>query len=274
MASGPNIHANLLEAERLIARAADGGARLVVLPENFALMALSDRDAVRAQEPEGSGPLQDFLSEQALRHGLWLVGGSVPLASGHPDRIRSACLVMDPDGRQVGRYDKLHLFDARVADAQGSYVESRTVEPGDHVTVVDTPFGGLGLGICYDLRFPEMFRAMLDAGMEILALPSAFTAVTGRAHWEILLRARATENLCYVVAAAQGGFHANGRETYGDSMIVDPWGVVLDRLPRGSGVVSAEIERERLMVTRQSFPAVRHRRLRCSLNGRGTAGSG
>jgi nitrilase len=262
MASGPTVHANLIEAERHIAAAAKVGAKLVVLPENFALMGMHDRDGLAAREHEGSGSLQDFLAGQAARHGVWLVGGTIPMHGDDPERGRAACLVFDPSGRRAARYDKIHLFDVNVDDERGCYQESSTIEPGREVVVVETGLGMLGLAICYDLRFPELFRALLDRGAQLIALPAAFTAVTGRAHWEVLVRARAVENLCYIVAAAQGGYHANGRETYGHSMVVDPWGVVLDRLPRGSGTVLGNIDLPRQLGTRTRFPCLEHRRLR------------
>lgn len=262
MASGPNVGANLIEAGRLIARAADGGADLVVLPENFALMGLSDYDVVKVREPDGRGPIQDFLAEQAARHGIWLVGGTIPLAAHDADKVRAACLLFDECGRRVTRYDKIHLFDVHLEESGENYTESQVIEPGDAVVVVDSPFGRLGLAVCYDLRFPELFRLMLDQGVEVMTLPAAFTAITGRAHWETLVRARAIENLSYVIAAAQGGYHINGRETHGDSMIVDPWGAVIDRLPRGSGVVVAELDRDRLVNMRRTFPTLQHRRFR------------
>lgn len=261
MASGPNVNANLLEAGRLIATAAKAGASLVVLPENFALMGMTESDKVVQREQDGQGPIQEFLAEQAARHKVWLVGGTIPLAAHAADKIRAACLVLDDRGHRVGRYDKIHLFDVHVEESGEHYTESETIEPGDEPVVVDTPFGRLGLAVCYDLRFPELFRRLAAEGMEILALPAAFTATTGRAHWEVLVRARAVENLCYVVACAQGGYHVNGRETHGDSMVVDPWGIVLDRLPRGSGVVMARVEPPRLKTLRRSFPALQHRRL-------------
>ena len=264
MASGPNVGANLIEAGRLIAMAADAGAKLVVLPENFAIMGKTEYDKVRIREADGAGPIQDFLAEQAAKRGVWLVGGTVPLAAHAPDKVRGACLLFDDRGRRVARYDKIHLFDVHLAASGENYTESETVEPGDEVVVVDTPFGRLGLAVCYDLRFPELFRRMTEQGVEIVALPSAFTAITGKAHWATLVRARAVENLCYVVAAAQGGYHVNGRETYGDSMIVDPWGVVLDRLSHGSGFVIASVERDYLLSTRRNFPVLEHRKMRCS----------
>jgi nitrilase len=263
MASGPNVGANLLEAERLIDEAVSREAQLVVLPENFAIMGQSERDKVGIREPEGDGPIQAFLSEQAARHGIWLVGGTVPLIADAPDKVRAACLVYDDTGKQVARYDKIHLFDVELVDSDEQYTESETIEPSDEVVVIDTPFGRMGIAICYDLRFPELFRQQLTAGMEILVLPAAFTAITGRAHWEVLVRARAIENLCYVVAADQGGYHLNGRETHGHSMIVDPWGIILNSLARGPGVVCASIDLERLESARRNFPSITHRRLHC-----------
>jgi predicted amidohydrolase len=261
MASGPNVGANLIEAGRLIHRAADAGAKLVVLPENFALMGMTEQDKVEVREHEGSGPMQDFLAEQAVKRGIWLVGGTIPLVAEHPDKIRAACLLYDDVGKRVARYDKIHLFDVYIEESGENYTESETIEPGETPVVVDTPFGRLGLAVCYDLRFPELFRRLLAEKLEVIVLPSAFTAITGKAHWETLVRARAIENLCYVIAAAQGGYHINGRETYGNSMIVDPWGIVLDRLPQGSGFVIADIDRNQVASTRRTFPATEHRKL-------------
>ncbi|MDD3449409.1 MAG: carbon-nitrogen hydrolase family protein, partial [Gammaproteobacteria bacterium] len=207
MASGPNVTANLYEAERLITKAAEADARLVVLPENFAIMGMQETDKVAVREPEGRGPIQAFLAEQARRHGVWLVGGTIPLEASVPGKVRAACLVYDSSGERVARYDKMHLFDVRITESAESYTESRTIEPGERLAVIETPFGRLGLAVCYDLRFPELFRGLFARGMEILALPAAFTAITGRAHWEVLVRARAIENFCYVVASAQGGYH-------------------------------------------------------------------
>ncbi len=263
MASGPNVSANLLEAARLVGMAVDGGANLVVLPENFAIMGMSETDKIDIREPDGNGPIQEFLAQQAAKHGVWLVGGTIPLVADQKDKVRAACLLFDEAGNRIARYDKIHLFDVSLDEGEEKYDESQTIEHGKNVVVIDTPFGKLGLAVCYDLRFPEQFRHMLERGMELVVVPSAFTAITGRAHWEVLVRARAIENLCYVIAAAQGGYHVNGRETHGDSMIVDPWGVVLDRLPRGSGIVSAEIDEERLVNTRRNFPAIAHRKLSC-----------
>ena len=255
MASGPSVPSNLSEAERLIEIAVNQGARLVALPEYFAIMGLKDTDKVAVREKEGSGPMQRFLSRMAKKHEIWLIGGTVPLEAGAKNKVRNACLVYDDKGKQVARYDKIHLFGLHLGNEH--YHEETTIEPGDEVVVIDTPFGKLGLSICYDLRFPELFRAMGE--VDIIVLPSAFTETTGKAHWESLVRARAIENLSYVLAPAQGGYHTSGRETHGNSMIVDPWGVVLDRLPRGSGVVIATMNKAYQQSLRNSLPALSHR---------------
>lgn len=260
MASGPNVAANLAEAGRLIEAAATAGARLVALPEYFAIMGLKDTDKVAAREEAGRGPIQKFLAATAKKHKIWLVGGSVPLACDNPKKVRNSCLVYDDKGKQVARYDKIHLFGLDLGTEH--YQEEKTIEPGDQVVVVDSPFGRIGLSICYDLRFPELYRAMKD--VDIILVPAAFTATTGKAHFETLVRARAIENLAYVIAPAQGGYHLSGRETHGDTMIVDPWGVVLDRLPRGSGVVMAGINPSYQASLRKSLPALKHRTLDCS----------
>lgn len=257
MASGPNVAGNLGEARRLIAKAVEQGARLVVLPEFFAIMGMSDADKVKVREQPGQGQIQNFLSETARHFKIWLVGGSIPLAGNSPDKVRNTCLVYDEHGVQVARYDKIHLFNLELGNE--SYHEANTIESGNQVVVVDSPFGRIGLAICYDLRFPELFRAMKD--VDIIVLPSAFTETTGKVHWEVLVRARAIENLAYVIASAQGGYHVNGRETHGNSMVVDPWGRVLDRLPRGSGVVMAEVNPAYKTSLRVSLPALSHRTL-------------
>ena len=257
MASGPNVSANLSEAERLIESAADQGAKLVVLPEYFALMGMKDTDKVAAREVEGKGPIQKFLSNTARKYAIWLVGGSIPLQASVAGKVRNTCLVFDDKGKQVARYDKMHLFGLDLGNEK--YHEETTIEPGDRVVVLASPFGKIGLSICYDLRFPELYRAM--GNVDIIVLPSAFTETTGKAHWEALIRARAIENLAYVVASAQGGYHISGRETHGDSMIVDPWGVVLDRLPRGSGVVIAGVNPKYQASLRKSLPSLKHRTL-------------
>lgn len=260
MASGPNVAANLAEAERLIAAAAKQGAKLVALPEYFAIMGLKDSDKVAAKESEGKGPIQKFMSNIAKKHKIWLIGGSIPLTCDNPDKVRNSCLVYDDKGKQVARYDKIHLFGLDLGAEH--YQEENTIEPGNEIVILDTPFGRIGLSICYDLRFPELYRTMRD--VDIIFVPSAFTATTGKAHFETLIRARAIENLAYVVAPAQGGYHLSGRETHGDTMIVDPWGVVLDRLPRGSGIVMAGINPDYQASLRSSLPALKHRTLDCS----------
>lgn len=258
MASGPNVKGNLQEAGRLIELAAASGARIVALPEYFAIMGMKDTDKVAVREKPGDGPIQAFLSETARKHGIWLIGGSAPLEASVPHKVRNSCLVYDKHGKQVARYDKIHLFNLALGEEK--YAEERTIEPGDKIVTVDSPYGRIGLSICYDLRFPELYRAMGD--VDIIVIPSAFTATTGKAHWEPLIRARAIENLAYVIAPAQGGYHVNGRETHGDSMIVDPWGVILDRLPRGSGVVVAGINPNYQKTVRRSLPALSHRTLK------------
>ncbi len=263
MASGPNVHANLIEARRLIGEAVAAGAKLVVLPENFGFMGEKDSDQLAHREADGKGLLQSFLRDIAKEFGIWLVGGTIPLVAKDENRVRAACLVYDDQGQRVAHYDKVHLFDVHLIETDEYYTESDTIEPGEDVVVIDTPFGKLGIAVCYDLRFPEIFRAMLNKGVEILVLPAAFTAVTGRAHWDILLRARAIENVAYVIAAGQGGYHLNGRETYGHSMIIDPWGVVQDELEQGAGFASCLIDLDYQQRVRRDFPVINHRRIRC-----------
>ena len=258
MASGPHVGANLQEAGRLIELAAATGSRIIALPEYFGIMGMKDTDKVAARERDGQGPMQDFLSEQARRHKVWIVGGSVPLESTDPDRVRNSCLVYNQKGERVARYDKIHLFGFDMG--QERYTEQRTIEPGSAVCTVESPYGKLGISVCYDLRFPELYRAMGD--VDLILVPSAFTETTGKAHWDTLIRARAIENLAYVIAPAQGGYHVNGRETHGHTMIEDPWGVVLDRLPRGSGVVVAGVNPTYQAKIRKSLPALTHKTVR------------
>lgn len=257
MASGPSVAANLEEAARLIEEAVAQQAKLVVLPEYFCIMGMKDTDKLAVQEQPGDGPVQKFLSETAKRLGIWLVGGSVPLASSESNKVFNSCLVYADNGEQVARYDKIHLFGLQLGHER--YAEEKTIKAGDKVVTVDSPFGRIGLSICYDLRFPELFRLMNK--VDIILAPAAFTAITGKAHWEVLVRARAVENMAYVIAPGQGGYHVNGRETNGDSMIVDPWGVVIGRLPRGSGAVVATIDPEYQSSLRANLPALDHRTL-------------
>jgi nitrilase len=261
MTSCANVARNLAVAGDLLQQASKQGAAVAVLPENFAFMGAGEAAKLAIAEAQGAGPIQDFVAEQARRLGLWIVAGTVPLQVTGETRVAAASLVYDAAGRTVARYDKIHLFDVDVPGKTESHRESRGVCPGTQPVTVDTPAGRLGLAVCYDVRFPELFRELLAQGAEWFTLPSAFTVPTGRAHWELLLRARAVENLCYMVAPAQSGFHENGRETHGDSLIVEPWGRVLARLPRGTGVITAELDLARQRRLRQDFPAVQHRRL-------------
>ncbi|HEX2650850.1 MAG TPA: carbon-nitrogen hydrolase family protein [Burkholderiales bacterium] len=258
MVSAPEVAPNLEAAGRLVAEAAHAGAKLVALPEYFCILGRHETDKVKAGEAEGAGPIQDFLAEAARRHRVWIVGGTVPLISRSEGKVRSACLVFDEAGRRVARYDKMHLFKLDLGERR--FDESRTIEPGSAPVAVQTPFGRLGLSVCYDVRFPEFYRSLdrIDAWL----VPSAFTDVTGAAHWDTLLRARAIENQCYVVAPAQGGAHANGRRTHGHSMIIDPWGEVLACRKEGEGVVLAELDPARVAEVRQSLPALNHRKMR------------
>ena len=258
MASSPHVSSNLAEAERLIALATEQGAKVVVLPEYFCIMGLKDIDKVQVREKPNNGPIQQFLSKMAREYEIWLIGGTIPLTSNYPNKVRNSCLVYNDKGEQVARYDKIHLFGLDLGTEH--YHEENTIESGNEVVVVKTPYGNIGLSVCYDLRFPELYRAMKN--VDIIVVPSAFTETTGKAHWEQLIRARAIENLCYVIAPAQGGYHLSGRETHGNSMIVDPWGVVLDRLPRGSGVVIANINRDYQTSLRNSLPALKHKTIK------------
>ncbi|MBN9429474.1 MAG: carbon-nitrogen hydrolase family protein [Burkholderiales bacterium] len=262
MVSATDVDANLRSAERLIAEAAAGGAQLIALPEYFVLLGRNDRDKVAIREADGAGPLQSFLAEQAARHGVWLVGGTVPLVSPHLAKVMNSTLVYAPDGRRLARYDKIHLFGFR-RDAE-QFDESATIVAGRSPVVFDVDAGHgaaarwrVGLSVCYDLRFPELYRAL--APTDLLLVPSAFTYTTGSAHWEILLRTRAIENQCYVLAPAQGGRHENGRRTWGHSMLIDPWGDVLGVRDEGEGVVIGDLHRQRLTTVRAGLPALSHR---------------
>ncbi len=255
MISTTRVEDNLRTAGALIAEAAGQGADFVALPEYFPIMGRRDADKIAVRETDGNGPIQDFLAETASKNGVWIVGGSMPLVASVDDKVLNTCLVFNPQGARVARYDKIHLFGFQKGDER--YNESATIEPGRRPVTFDTPFGRVGLSICYDLRFPELFRALGE--IDLLVLPAAFTEVTGRAHWEILLRARAIENQCYVLAIGQGGEHENRRETHGNSMLIDPWGEVLARRDKGEGVVLGELDHARIAEVRSSLPALTHR---------------
>ncbi|MEL5847997.1 MAG: carbon-nitrogen hydrolase family protein [Candidatus Igneacidithiobacillus chanchocoensis] len=257
MVSSASQAENLRRAESLLAEARAAGAELVLLPENFSFMGLQDTDKLALMEEPGRGPVQDWLAAQAARLGIWLLGGSIPLRA-TDGRCHASLLVYDDTGRLRARYDKMHLFDVQLAEGE-SYRESGTIAPGDTPCQVESPWGGVGLSICYDLRFPELYRQY--AGASLLVVPSAFTVPTGRAHWEILLRARAIENQAFVLAADQGGNHANGRSTWGHSMIIDPWGQILAQLETGEGIAIATLDMSQLVQTRERLPALQHRRL-------------
>lgn len=260
MVSAASLQANLDAAARLVREAARGGAQVAVLPEFFCLLGRKDTDKVDLKEPAGQGPIQAFLADLARECGLWLIGGTVPLASPEPRRIWNACLVFDPQGELSARYDKIHLFGLRRGTER--FDESASIVPARTPVVADLTIGGgqpwrVGLSVCYDLRFPEYYRAL--GTVDFTVVPSAFTHVTGQAHWEVLLRARAIENQCYIVAPAQGGLHENGRRTWGHTLVVDPWGDVLGCRPEGEGVVQVRIERARIAEVRAQLPALAHR---------------
>ena len=255
MVSTPRVEENLKTAAGLVAQAVAQGAQLVALPEYFPIMGLSDADKFAVREVDGRGAIQDFLAATARKHGIWLVGGSLPLVAAEAGKVLNSCLVFDPRGERVARYDKIHLFGFQKGAER--YNESATIEAGSQPVVFDAPFGRVGVSICYDIRFPELYRA--QGAVDLQIIPAAFTETTGRAHWEILLRARAIENQCYVLAVAHGGKHENGRETHGNSMLIDPWGIILDRLPKGPGVVVGDVDHARIADVRASLPALKHR---------------
>lgn len=262
MVSRDDVAANLASAQRLIADAAARGARLIVLPENFASFGAGRQLEVGKLERASDGPVRRFLAEQARQHGVWIVGGSIPIAdSPDPERVFASCLVFNAHGEQVARYNKMHLFDVDVDDKQGSYRESKHFYPGDGAVIVDVDGIKVGLAICYDLRFPELFRAMWRDGAQLFVLPSAFTFVTGAAHWESLIRARAIENLCYVIAPDQGGQHNSQRYTWGHSMIVSPWGEILASAEQGEAVVLADLDFDTQRQQRAQLPVHLHRRM-------------
>jgi predicted amidohydrolase len=259
MTSGLEVAGNLQRARELLEMAASRGAKLAVLPENFALMARRERDKREIAEADGEGPIQSMLSTAARDLGLTVVGGTMPLKIPGEERVAPASLVYGPDGRRIGRYDKIHLFDVNVPDAGESHRESAGMAPGRSIGVFDTPAGRIGVAVCYDLRFPELFRRMSEQGADYFVVSAAFTVPTGKAHWDLLLRARAVENLCHLVVSAQVGQHPNGRATYGHSMVVDCWGGIVDVLPEGEGVAVGDVDLARQARVRREFPALEHR---------------
>jgi predicted amidohydrolase len=261
MTSGHVVEDNLAAAAELLREAKDLGADIACLPENFSFIGLKDADKLKVAEADGEGPIQYFLRDTARRLGLWILGGTTVIKGDSAARVANASLLIDADGKRVARYDKIHLFDVAIPGRDEKYLESTHVMPGREAVIADTPVGKLGLSVCYDMRFPELYRDLVARGAEWLAMPAAFTVPTGRAHWETLLRARAIENLCYVVAPAQSGTHTSGRETYGDTLIADYWGQVLSRLAKGSGVITADIDLAKQAETRARFPALDNRRL-------------
>lgn len=261
MTSSHVVAENLIAAGKLLREAKDAGADIACLPENFAFIGLRDVDKQQTAETDGAGPAQKFLRDTARELKLWILGGTINIRSESDTRVANASLLIDADGKRVARYDKIHLFDVTIPGRDDEYRESDTVAPGREIVVADTPVGRLGMSVCYDMRFPELYRDLVSRGAEWLAMPAAFTVPTGRAHWETLLRARAIENLCYVVAPAQAGTHTSGRETFGDTLIVDYWGHVASRLEKGSGVVTADIDLAKQADTRARFPALENRQL-------------
>ena len=259
MVSTPDVARNLAAADRLMAEAADAGVGLVALPEYFCLLGRSDRDKLAIAEADGDGPIQAFLADAARRRGLWVVGGTLPLRSDDPERVRNSCLAWNPRGERVARYDKVHLF--AFDNGRERYDEGRALQAGAQPVAFDAAGWRVGLSVCYDLRFPELYRALMAPPCDLLLVPSAFTYTTGQAHWELLLRARAVENQCYVLAPAQGGRHENGRHTWGHSLLADPWGTVLACAPEGEAVVAGTLDAARLAEVRQQLPALAHRRL-------------
>lgn len=262
MSSTPDVAINLQQAKHFIIQAVQDGAELVVLPENFAFLGKDPKDKIKHKEAFGSGPIQDFLGQMAIDSNVWIVGGTIPIAvPHHEEKVYASSLAFNNKGECVARYDKIHLFDIELREHQEIHQESQTIHYGEHVSVFDTPLGKCGIAVCYDIRFPELFRTMQAKGAEIILLPAAFTVPTGKAHWEVLLRARAIENQVYIVASAQTGVHLNGRRTYGHSMIVNPWGDIKASLTKEEGVVCADIDLNFLHQLRHDFPVLLHKKI-------------
>ncbi len=261
MVSTDHVQENLETAKRLINEACLDGSEFILLPENFPYMGQEEQDKLANKEPAGVGPIQTFLSQQALQHGVWICAGTIPLEATDPDKIRPASIIFDPQGNACARYDKIHLFDVLVNDGEESYLESSTFEPGSEIIVAKLPFANIGMSICYDLRFPELYRQMHNDDVNVITAPAAFTYLTGEKHWEHLLKVRAVENLSYVIAANQGGRHVNDRKTWGHSMIVNPWGEIIAEVEHsGPGFACADIDMDELTQLRKSFPALQHRK--------------
>ena len=258
LSSGPNIRANLLEVSKYLEEISKTQSKLVVLPENFALMPEDDLSFLDNAEDIGSGPIQEFISESAKKYKLWIIAGTIPIKTDTPKKVTSTTLVYNNAGEVVSRYDKIHLFDVELPNSNESYNESEVFQPGKELKVIETPVGIVGLAICYDLRFPELFRLLHASKVEIIVLPAAFTEQTGKVHWETLVRARAIENLCYMITSCQDGYHISGRRTHGDSMIVNPWGQIMSRITSGSGFIESEINHKQLKSIREKFPVLEH----------------
>ena len=264
LTSGPNIQANLLEVSKHLEEISKGKSKLVVLPENFAFMPENDISFVENAEVEGSGPIQEFISENARKYKIWIIAGTIPLKTKNPNKVTSSSLVFDDKGQIVARYDKIHLFDVQLPNSDESYNESEVFEHGKNLKIIETPVGIIGLAICYDLRFPELFRLLHSSDVEIIVLPSAFTEQTGKIHWEPLVKSRAIENLCYMVTSCQDGYHISGRQTHGNSMIVNPWGQIMSKIESGSGFIESEINHKQLTSIREKFPVLKHITLVCN----------
>lgn len=260
MTSTTNVEENLKTVEHLFNKLVDEGAELVVLPEMFPIQGKTPFDKINIAEALGDGRIQNFLSEQAKRKNIWIVGGTIPIKSKNPLKIKASCLVFNSQGQRVACYNKIHLFDVKLSETE-SYFESETTEPGNSLAIVNTPFGKLGLAVCYDVRFPEMFRCLFNQGAEIFALPCAFSVKTGHAHYEVLVRARAIENFSYFITACQSGRHENKRETYGHSLIVSPWGEVVNSIASGQGFILADIDLKYLRKIRQDIPILNHQKI-------------
>ncbi len=261
LTSGPNVKGNLYDVKTYIEQIADSSTKLVVLPENFALMPENDEDYIKHAETLGDGPIQDFISELAKTHGLWIVAGTIPIKSSDKNRVMASTITYNDQGHTESVYNKIHLFDVTLPKSNESYNESKYFMPGEEINVIDTPVGRAGIACCYDLRFPELFRLQQKQDIELIIIPASFTEQTGKVHWETLIKARAIENLSFVISACQGGYHINGKKTYGHSMIVNPWGQTLDIIKNGKGYITSELDLSQLTSIRENFPVLKHIKL-------------